>query len=69
MLRHFRPFIVLRLLTRAISNLALQVIERVLDVLPNSARCEHLQRHRSASWVKVSLLPKNADRKPPITAN
>ena len=34
-----------------------------------SANCENLQRYRSASWVKVSQLQKNTDRKPPITAN
>ena len=34
-----------------------------------TANCENLQRHRSASWVKVSQLQKNSDRKPPITAN
>ena len=34
-----------------------------------TANCENLQRYRSASWVKVSQLQKNSDRKPPITAN
>ena len=32
-------FFVSRLLTRTISNLALQAIEKVLDVSQNSARC------------------------------
>ena len=32
--------IVLRLLTQAISNLALQAMEKVPDVTRNSARCE-----------------------------
>ena len=41
MFRRFRPFsfIVSRLLTRAISNLALQSIEKVPDMSRNSARC------------------------------
>ena len=41
MLRPFSAifFIVSRLLTRAISNLALQAIEKVPDVSLNSARC------------------------------
>ena len=32
------------------------------------ANCENLQWYRLASWVKVSQLQKNTDRKPPITA-
>ena len=39
MLRRYRPFSLLFcLLTRAISNLALQAIEKVPDVSQNSAR-------------------------------
>ena len=34
-----------------------------------SANCENLQWYRFASWVKVSQLQKNKDRKPTITAN
>ena len=34
-----------------------------------SAHCENLQWYRFTSWVKVSQLQKNTDRKPPITAN
>ena len=34
-----------------------------------SANCENLQRYRFASRVKVSLLQKNMDGKPQITAN
>ena len=30
--------------------------------------CENLQRYRLASWVNVSQLQKNTDRKPPIIA-
>ena len=37
-------FIVSRLLTRAISNLALQAIEKVPDVSLNSARCQDNSR-------------------------
>ena len=34
----------------------------------NRANCENLQQYRFLSWVKVSQLQKNTDRKPPIIA-
>ena len=37
-------FIISRLLTRAISNLALQAIEKVPDVSLNSARCSSIEQ-------------------------
>ena len=33
------------------------------------ANCEYLQRYRFVSWLKVSQLQKNVDRKAPIKAN
>ena len=46
--------IVSRLLTRAISNLALQGIEKVPDVSQNSARCANHARYTSVARTVVN---------------
>ena len=61
---HFYHKLTLATWYRLFKNQTTELTQSGID----RANCESLQRYRFASWVKVSQLQKNSDRKPPITA-